>query len=212
MQRTRALRSTAAHSRNRIGTGARDALAVWRRQGWPLQDMGFAEWDLLADMALAASAWVPLLRARVPLLARPAVPSAWVPLLAGYPLGAAVRTWSHPRAHASGCPQFIAASGHWTERPLETRLSGAITAKCKATRSCSPPIAPQTTAECNRHSTLKPGRPASRCRWRPWRWARCGVSCVDRPGRSRRACSRRWRGSRSAGTGSRRPWRPGPSP
>jgi tRNA(Ile)-lysidine synthase len=28
-------------------------LAVWRRQSWPLQAMGFAEWDLLAGMALA---------------------------------------------------------------------------------------------------------------------------------------------------------------
>jgi len=28
-------------------------LAVWRRQGWPLQAMGFAQWNLLADMALA---------------------------------------------------------------------------------------------------------------------------------------------------------------
>jgi tRNA(Ile)-lysidine synthase len=32
----------------------RDVLvAVWRRQAWPLRSMGFAEWDLLADMALA---------------------------------------------------------------------------------------------------------------------------------------------------------------
>lgn len=32
----------------------RDVLqAVWRRQAWPLQAMGFAEWDLLAGMALA---------------------------------------------------------------------------------------------------------------------------------------------------------------
>lgn len=31
----------------------REALVtVWRRQQWPLQAMGFAEWDLLADMAL----------------------------------------------------------------------------------------------------------------------------------------------------------------
>ena len=28
-------------------------LAVWRRQSWPLQAMGFAEWELLAGMALA---------------------------------------------------------------------------------------------------------------------------------------------------------------
>jgi hypothetical protein len=25
-------------------------LKVWRRQGWPLADMGFAEWELLADL------------------------------------------------------------------------------------------------------------------------------------------------------------------
>jgi hypothetical protein len=25
-------------------------LAIWRRQGWPLQAMGFAEWDCLAEM------------------------------------------------------------------------------------------------------------------------------------------------------------------
>jgi tRNA(Ile)-lysidine synthase len=31
-------------------------VAVWRRQQWPLQAMGYAEWDLLADMALAATA------------------------------------------------------------------------------------------------------------------------------------------------------------
>ncbi|MBI3838881.1 MAG: tRNA lysidine(34) synthetase TilS [Planctomycetia bacterium] len=28
-------------------------LGVWRRQGWPLQAMGFVQWNLLADMALA---------------------------------------------------------------------------------------------------------------------------------------------------------------
>jgi tRNA(Ile)-lysidine synthase len=28
-------------------------LAVWRRQTWPLQAMGFAQWNLLAEMALA---------------------------------------------------------------------------------------------------------------------------------------------------------------
>ena len=28
-------------------------VAAWRRQGWPEQAMGFAEWELLADMALA---------------------------------------------------------------------------------------------------------------------------------------------------------------
>lgn len=28
-------------------------VAVWRRQSWPMQSMGFAEWDLLAGMALA---------------------------------------------------------------------------------------------------------------------------------------------------------------
>jgi len=28
-------------------------VAVWQRQQWPLQSMGFAEWDLLAEMALA---------------------------------------------------------------------------------------------------------------------------------------------------------------
>lgn len=27
-------------------------LAVWRRQAWPLQSMGFAEWDMLAGLAL----------------------------------------------------------------------------------------------------------------------------------------------------------------
>lgn len=32
----------------------REALiAVWRRQGWPQQSMGWTEWNLLADMALA---------------------------------------------------------------------------------------------------------------------------------------------------------------
>jgi len=31
-------------------------IAVWRRQQWPLQAMGFAEWDLLAEMALATPA------------------------------------------------------------------------------------------------------------------------------------------------------------
>jgi tRNA(Ile)-lysidine synthase len=29
-------------------------IAVWRRQGWPLQSMGFAEWEQLAEMGLAA--------------------------------------------------------------------------------------------------------------------------------------------------------------
>ena len=29
-------------------------IAVWRRQAWPLQAMGFAQWNLLADMALAS--------------------------------------------------------------------------------------------------------------------------------------------------------------
>ncbi len=34
---------------------AREALlSIWRRQDWPLQDMGFAEWDLLVDMAPGA--------------------------------------------------------------------------------------------------------------------------------------------------------------
>jgi len=28
-------------------------IALWRRQSWPLQDMGFAEWHALADMALS---------------------------------------------------------------------------------------------------------------------------------------------------------------
>ncbi|HUT88592.1 MAG TPA: tRNA lysidine(34) synthetase TilS [Thermoguttaceae bacterium] len=28
-------------------------MAVWRDRGWPLQAMGFAQWDLLADMVLA---------------------------------------------------------------------------------------------------------------------------------------------------------------
>jgi tRNA(Ile)-lysidine synthase len=31
-------------------------IAVWQRQQWPLQAMGFAEWDLLAEMALAPPA------------------------------------------------------------------------------------------------------------------------------------------------------------
>jgi len=26
-------------------------MAIWRRQGWPLRDMGLAQWDLLADLA-----------------------------------------------------------------------------------------------------------------------------------------------------------------
>jgi tRNA(Ile)-lysidine synthase len=30
-------------------------LALWRRQQWPLQDMGFVEWQQLADMALAGA-------------------------------------------------------------------------------------------------------------------------------------------------------------
>jgi tRNA(Ile)-lysidine synthase len=30
-------------------------IAVWREAGWPLQAMGFAEWDLLAEMASQAS-------------------------------------------------------------------------------------------------------------------------------------------------------------
>ena len=30
-------------------------LSVWRRQGWPLQAMGFTQWNLLADMALAGT-------------------------------------------------------------------------------------------------------------------------------------------------------------
>jgi tRNA(Ile)-lysidine synthase len=29
-------------------------IALWRRQGWPLQAMGFAEWEQLAEMALVA--------------------------------------------------------------------------------------------------------------------------------------------------------------
>ena len=28
-------------------------LAIWREQGWPLQSMGFTQWDLLAEMLLA---------------------------------------------------------------------------------------------------------------------------------------------------------------
>jgi hypothetical protein len=28
-------------------------VAVWRRQGWPQQSMGWAQWNLLAEMALA---------------------------------------------------------------------------------------------------------------------------------------------------------------
>jgi tRNA(Ile)-lysidine synthase len=28
-------------------------IAVWQRQAWPLQAMGYAQWDLLADMAIA---------------------------------------------------------------------------------------------------------------------------------------------------------------
>jgi tRNA(Ile)-lysidine synthase len=31
-------------------------MAVWRRQGWPMQAMGFAEWDLAAAMVLPGSA------------------------------------------------------------------------------------------------------------------------------------------------------------
>lgn len=31
-------------------------IAVWREAGWPLQSMGFAEWDLLAEMALGPAA------------------------------------------------------------------------------------------------------------------------------------------------------------
>jgi len=31
-------------------------IAVWQRQQWPLQSMGFAEWELLAEMALAPPA------------------------------------------------------------------------------------------------------------------------------------------------------------
>jgi len=35
---------------------AREALlAIWRRQGWPLGEMGFAEWELLAEMAVGAA-------------------------------------------------------------------------------------------------------------------------------------------------------------
>jgi tRNA(Ile)-lysidine synthase len=30
-------------------------IEIWRRQAWPLQAMGYAEWNLLADMALAPS-------------------------------------------------------------------------------------------------------------------------------------------------------------
>lgn len=31
-------------------------IAVWRRRDWPLQAMGFAEWELLSEMALASEA------------------------------------------------------------------------------------------------------------------------------------------------------------
>jgi tRNA(Ile)-lysidine synthase len=31
-------------------------MAIWRRQGWPLRDMGLSQWDLLADMAQQAAA------------------------------------------------------------------------------------------------------------------------------------------------------------
>jgi tRNA(Ile)-lysidine synthase len=30
-------------------------IALWRRQNWPLQDMGFAEWNALADMATSVT-------------------------------------------------------------------------------------------------------------------------------------------------------------
>ena len=30
-------------------------IALWRRQSWPLQDMGFAEWNALADMATSVT-------------------------------------------------------------------------------------------------------------------------------------------------------------
>jgi tRNA(Ile)-lysidine synthase len=33
-------------------------LAVWRRQGWPLQAMGYVQWSALAEMALAPAAGV----------------------------------------------------------------------------------------------------------------------------------------------------------
>ncbi len=39
-------------------------LAVWRRQAWPLQAMGYAQWNLLAEMALAP-AGDPTLRKQV---------------------------------------------------------------------------------------------------------------------------------------------------
>ncbi|MFW5693048.1 MAG: tRNA lysidine(34) synthetase TilS [Thermoguttaceae bacterium] len=29
-------------------------VGLWRQQGWPMQQMGFEQWDLLADMALAS--------------------------------------------------------------------------------------------------------------------------------------------------------------
>ncbi len=31
-------------------------VALWRRQNWPQRDMGYREWDQLADLALAATA------------------------------------------------------------------------------------------------------------------------------------------------------------
>lgn len=42
----------------KLGTQPRHVLrelliAAWREQGWPLQSMGFAEWDLLAEMLLS---------------------------------------------------------------------------------------------------------------------------------------------------------------
>jgi tRNA(Ile)-lysidine synthase len=40
-------------------------VALWRRQGWPAQSMGFGEWDALAEMALASSASEATRRKRV---------------------------------------------------------------------------------------------------------------------------------------------------
>jgi hypothetical protein len=31
-------------------------MAVWRRQAWPMQSMGFAQWDLLADILASPAA------------------------------------------------------------------------------------------------------------------------------------------------------------
>ena len=30
-------------------------MAVWRRRGWPMQSMGYAQWESLAEMAIAGA-------------------------------------------------------------------------------------------------------------------------------------------------------------